>query len=242
MAKIFITGSSDGIGLEAAKELISLGHEVVLHARDKNKAKELESSFTNIKVLIGDLNKLDEIKQLVKELNSQDRFDTIIHNAGVLDENKKTIFRVNVLAAYILTALTKKPKQLIYIGSNMHPQGEILLEELLLEKKVDYSTSKLLILMMSLAISRYWKDVCVTTVDPGWVKTKMANYKAPDSLKDGSATQVWLASNNNINFTGKYFYHLKETNYSSKADDTEAQDKLIHIYEKISGINFPHNK
>lgn len=240
MSKIFITGSSDGIGLEAAKQLINLGHEVVLHARDEKKAKELESKF-NVKVLIGDLNNLEETKSLASKVNKQEIFDTIIHNAGVLHEDKKTIFRVNVLAPYILTTLIKKPKQLIYIGSNMHPQGSFDIEKLSTIKEVDYSSSKLLILMMSLAVARYWKDVCVNTVDPGWVKTKMANYNAPDSLEDGSATQVWLASNDDLGFSGKYFYHLQETIYSKKAVDIEIQDKLINIYEELTGIRFPHN-
>lgn len=240
MSKIFITGSSDGIGLETAKELINLGHEVVLHARDKKKAKELESKF-DVKVLIANLNNLEAIKSLVTEVNKQGRFDTIIHNAGVFHEDKHTIFTVNILAPYILTTLIKKPKQLIYIGSNMHPQGNFDLENLSKEKEVDYSTSKLLILMFGLTVARYWKDVCVNTVDPGWVKTKMANYNAPDSLEDGSATQVWLASKDDLGFSGKYFYHLKETNYSKKADDINTQDELIEIYEKITGINFPFN-
>ncbi|WP_080694219.1 SDR family NAD(P)-dependent oxidoreductase [Myroides odoratimimus] len=42
MVKIFITGSSDGLGLLAAKKLIEDGHQVVLHARNeelKNRKK-----------------------------------------------------------------------------------------------------------------------------------------------------------------------------------------------------------
>ena len=238
MSKIFITGSSDGIGLEVAKKLINLGHEVILHARNEKKAKELKSKF-NVKVLIADLNNLEETKNLATEVNKLGLFDTIIHNAGVLHENKDVIFRVNVLSAYILTALIKRPKQLIFIGSNMHPQGELNLDVLATKQEHDYSSSKLLILMMSLAIARYWTDVSSITVDPGWVKTKMANYNAPDSLEDGSATQVWLALNKDLKYSGKYFYHLKETIYSSKADDIEKQDRLINLYEDLTGIKFP---
>ena len=61
MSKIFITGSSDGIGLETAKQLINLGHEVTLHARDKKKAKELKSKL-DTKILIADLNSLEETR------------------------------------------------------------------------------------------------------------------------------------------------------------------------------------
>ena len=33
MARVFITGSSDGLGIAAAQSLLGEGHEVVLHAR-----------------------------------------------------------------------------------------------------------------------------------------------------------------------------------------------------------------
>ena len=35
MARVFITGSSDGLGLMAGKLLIEQGHEVVLHGRTR---------------------------------------------------------------------------------------------------------------------------------------------------------------------------------------------------------------
>jgi short-subunit dehydrogenase len=37
MARILITGSAGGLGLNAAKELIRLGHDVVLHARSQSR-------------------------------------------------------------------------------------------------------------------------------------------------------------------------------------------------------------
>ena len=40
MARIFITGSSDGLGQEAARRLVGLGHDVVLHERSHDRAQE----------------------------------------------------------------------------------------------------------------------------------------------------------------------------------------------------------
>lgn len=37
MSKIFITGSSTGLGALAAKKLIALGNEVYLHARNEQR-------------------------------------------------------------------------------------------------------------------------------------------------------------------------------------------------------------
>ena len=40
MARIFITGSADGLGQLAAKALIAQGHQVVLHARNEKRGQE----------------------------------------------------------------------------------------------------------------------------------------------------------------------------------------------------------
>src|SRR6516225_2018219 len=39
MRRIFITGSTDGLGREAARTLIEEGHQVVLHARSRERAQ-----------------------------------------------------------------------------------------------------------------------------------------------------------------------------------------------------------
>lgn len=41
MARILITGSTDGLGLLAAKALIAMGHRVVLHARNSERATQV---------------------------------------------------------------------------------------------------------------------------------------------------------------------------------------------------------
>jgi len=38
MARVFITGSTDGLGRAAAQALLDDGHEVVLHARSAERA------------------------------------------------------------------------------------------------------------------------------------------------------------------------------------------------------------
>jgi NAD(P)-dependent dehydrogenase (short-subunit alcohol dehydrogenase family) len=38
MSRVFITGSTDGLGLMAAELLVKAGHQVTLHARDEARA------------------------------------------------------------------------------------------------------------------------------------------------------------------------------------------------------------
>ena len=238
MLKIFITGSSDGIGLEAAKELLKAGHEVLFHARNHTRAKELERKLTKpCKILVADLSDIEQTKQLAQDLNALGVFDVIIHNAGVYQSSKQEIFRVNVLAPYLLTALIQKPKKLLYIGSNMHPQGDFSKESLSLESGVDYATSKLQVLMLSLAVARVYTDTFVSTIDPGWVRTKMANYNAPVSIEDGAKTQVCLATDTDLYYRGKYFLNLKESSYAAKADDIQMQAILLQKCQEITGVS-----
>src|SRR5262249_26110201 len=56
MRRIFITGSTDGLGRDAAAELIDAGHQVVLHARSKERAQALATLAPRAaSVVIGDL-------------------------------------------------------------------------------------------------------------------------------------------------------------------------------------------
>ncbi len=240
MAKIFITGSTDGLGLLAARMLIEQGHEVILHAHNIERAKDAKNLLPKAKtVLIADLSDMEATKHLAEEVNSLGQFDAIIHNAAVYQATKPLIFTVNVLAPYILTAMIEKPKRLIYIGSNMHLQGSSDMNSLSIEKGVSYSDSKLLVLMLALAVARKWPDVYVNTVDPGWVPTKMGGSGAPDDLEEGARTQVWLASDEDALLSGKYLFHMKEAPYASSADNQSKQEQLIERCQAISGISFP---
>ncbi len=84
MDKILITGSTDGLGFLTAKRLIADGQEVVLHARNAQRAKEVLLRLPQVKhVVIGDLSSRNDVEDLAQQINQLGPFDTIIHNAGV---------------------------------------------------------------------------------------------------------------------------------------------------------------
>ena len=243
MARIFITGSADGLGQLAAKWLISQGHQVVLHARNPERGRyALEKVPGAENVLTGDLSAIGETKKLAAEVNAMGHFDAIIHNAGVYQVSNRLIFAVNSLAPYILTCLIQRPERLIYLGSGMHKQGNPDLGNLRYDTgQFNYSDSKLHVLILSMAVARKWPDVYSNTVDPGWVPTKMGGRNAPDSLQKGFETQAWLAVSNDdeAKVSGRYFYHMKEKHYLAQANDTRVQEKFLKLCEQISGVAFP---
>jgi NAD(P)-dependent dehydrogenase (short-subunit alcohol dehydrogenase family) len=243
MAKIFITGSTDGLGQLSAKALVDQGHEVVLHARNAERGREALTKVQGASdVLIANLSNIEEIKKLTDDVNSLGSFDAVIHNAGVYQTSAKEIFMVNTLAPYILTSLIKKPKRLIYLSSGMHLQGKPNLENFSTNvSRMSYSDSKLHVVMLCLAIANEWTDVYSNAVNPGWVPTKMGGQGAPDDLQKGYETQTWLAVSNDegAKVSGKYFHHKKETRYNSQADDEGMRERFIHLCEHITGVGFP---
>jgi NAD(P)-dependent dehydrogenase (short-subunit alcohol dehydrogenase family) len=243
MARIFITGSADGLGLLAAKALVSQNHQVVLHARSAERGRDGMKNVPGAEtVFTGDLSNINETKKLAEEVSNSGSFDAIIHNAGVYDVASKTIFAVNTLAPYILTCLIKKPKRLIYLSSSMHSSGRLNPDAFSLDtNRITYSDSKLHVLMLSMAVARNWPDVFSNTLDPGWVPTKMGGKGAPDDLQKGYETQVWLATSNDDRamVSGQYFYHQKARSYNPAANNITFQDSLLEKCKELTGVSFP---
>lgn len=241
MAKIFITGSTDGLGLLAANSLINRGHEVYLHARNQERKEEvLKKSIGAKDVFVADLSHIKQIKQLANDVNEIGKFDAIIHNAGIYTATRKDIFTINVIAPYILTCLIEKPQRLVYVSSDMHLGGQSNLSNIKSNiNSITYSDSKLHVLMLCKAFAHRWPDTFINAIHPGWVPTKMGGKGAPDDLEKGYETQVWLSTSNDKEalVNGKYFFHKKQSRHNPEADEFSLQDQLIVMCEQISGVS-----
>ncbi len=242
MARIFITGSSDGLGQLAATALVAQGHKVVLHARNEERGQEALDKVPGAESLLtADLGSIEETKQLAAKVNALGNFDAVIHNAGVYRAPAEEICTVNTLAPYILTCLIERPQRLIYLSSGMHLGGSAKLESLDTNvSRITYSDSKLHVLMLCMAVSRKWREVYANAVDPGWVPTKMGGQSAPDDLKKGYETQAWLAVSNDeqARVSGVYFHYKKETSYNVEADDVRLQERFLGLCKEITGVSF----
>ena len=81
MARVFITGSSDGLGLMAARLLID---DVVLHGRNEDRSRDALAAAAGAGgVVSGDLSTIAGPRTVADEVNKLGRFDAVIHNAGV---------------------------------------------------------------------------------------------------------------------------------------------------------------
>ena len=253
MARIFITGSTDGLGRAAARALIAEGHQVVVHARSGERASALDDlASRSAGVIIGDLRSAAETRSIAAQVNALGRMDAVIHNAGAYStagrsptpEGHSTIIAVNALAPYVLTALMERPRRLVYLSSGMHRDGSVSLRDIDWRERrwnptQAYSDSKLYLTALAFAVARRWPDVLSNAVDPGWVPTKMGGAGAPDDFEEGYLTQTWLAVSEDpaATVSGRYWHHRRPLPPAKEVEDPVFQDQLSAKLADLTGVS-----
>jgi NAD(P)-dependent dehydrogenase (short-subunit alcohol dehydrogenase family) len=253
MARVFITGSSDGLGRAAAQSLMNDGHEVVLHARSLERAAALSDLAPRAAgVVIGDLRSAAETRSIAEQVNAIGRMDAVIHNAGIYHTSGRdatpdghaSILAVNTLAPYTLTALIERPGRLVYLSSSEHHAGAGPLRDLdFVTRRWDaeraYGESKLHVVALAFALARRWPDVLSNAVDPGWARSRMGGPSAPVSIEQGQRTQSWLAVSNDpaAKVSGRYWYNLRQQQPAAEAMEVAYQDRLLAELAALTNVN-----
>lgn len=225
---ILITGSTDGIGLEAAKSLASEGHAVILHGRSAGKIKAAQrasSALESAAAYQADLSNLSDVVQLATVIKQNHaRIDVLINNAGVFNapnaitsDGLDVRFVVNTLAPYLLTQkllpLMNSTGRVINLSSAA--QAPIDLEALkgtiTLSANGAYAQSKLALTIWSQRMAEQRSDgPIIVSVNPGsFLGTKMVKEAYDMAGKDvaiGSDILRQLSVDPKLgNANGKYF-------------------------------------
>ena len=253
MASVFITGSSDGLGLMTGRLLAEQGHRVVLHARNEARAEAARIALPQAEaVLIGDLSPLETMRDVAKQANGWGRFDAVIQNVGIgyreprrveTADGLSQLWAVNVLAPYVLTALMHKPDRLVYLSSGLHTGGTAKLDDLQWAGRrwngsQAYADTKLHDVLLAFGVARRWPHVLSNALTPGWVPTRMGGPGASDDLDQAHLTQAWLAVSDDpeAKVSGRYFYHLRPRDVNPAAENADLQDRLLDHCRDLSGV------
>lgn len=236
--RILVTGSADGLGRAAADSLLAAGHDVVVHARNRDRADALAPLLERgAELVVGDFGDPEAVRQVAAELNAGTPPDSVIHNAGVA--GGRHVMPVNVIAPYLLTALLTGPQRHIYLSSNDHYAGRPSLDGVDWQGNTpgSYADSKLCVTTLAAALAKLRPDVLSNSVDPGWVPTKMGGRGAPDDLELGHQTQVWLAVSDDPDAltSGGYWYHGRRRRPHEAVNDGDFQDALLRTLAKETG-------
>jgi NAD(P)-dependent dehydrogenase (short-subunit alcohol dehydrogenase family) len=118
---ILVTGATDGLGKQVARDLAAQGATVLLHGRSREKGEatlqEIRDATGNQKLMYynADFSSLDAVRGLAEQIQAdQDRLDVLINNAGIgagsrparretSADGYELRFAVNYLAPFLLT-------------------------------------------------------------------------------------------------------------------------------------------
>jgi NAD(P)-dependent dehydrogenase (short-subunit alcohol dehydrogenase family) len=243
MASICITGSTDGIGLAAARQLVADGHQVVVHARSEQRGRPVAAELSDARLVVGDLADLDQVRALAEALGP---IDVLVHNAGVWPrpdtpasvQGYEPAFAVNALAPHLLTALLsdRVRRRLVFLGSGMVSSGRVDPDRLGSARDGGraYADSKAVDVALALGWARRRPDLLVGAVDPGWVKTKLASAGAPGDVRSGGARVVTAAAD--PDWPGGYTAGSRPARLPAPLTDERLQDRLLASMDRLAGL------
>ena len=194
---ILITGSTDGIGLETAKALASMGHNVLLHGRNSAKLEQAKRTVSElaeggrVESYLADLSRMADVDALAKAvMDKHDSLDVLINNAGIYKTPKPITkdgldvrFVVNTIAPYLLTKrlmpLIGSSSRVVNLSSAAQSSvtSEALAGRVRLSDDFEaFAQSKLAITMWSHCMALSFKDdgPVIVAINPGsLLATKM---------------------------------------------------------------------
>jgi len=264
--KILITGSTDGIGLETARQLTQKGAEVIIHGRNQKKADLIldkwssEGIGTPPECFIADFSSLNSVKVLSNKIHKKyNLLDVLINNAGVYQRNyKKTkdgfemSWGVNHLAHFYLTLLLldvfKIPSssRIVTVASMAH-SSSMEWDNLNAEQFYDgydaYSRSKLANILFAFELADKVKNTKITSncLHPGVINTKLlaAGWGGiGNSVTKGAKNVMFVAADPYlIDKSGYYFVNQKSRKPAKIAYNKSAREKLWDISLKMTGLD-----
>jgi NAD(P)-dependent dehydrogenase (short-subunit alcohol dehydrogenase family) len=266
---ILVTGSTDGIGLETAKLLVSAGHHVLVHGRNPTKlaqaAETLSAMATDGRVesIVADLSRMADVEAFAQTLAEKHTpIDVLINNAGVYKtpepftpDGLDVRFAVNTIAPYLLTQ-----RLLPLLG----PQGRVINLSSAAQSPVDsnalrgegrlsdnaaYAQSKLALTMWSrsLALSLQDSGPAIIAVNPGsLLGTKMVSEAfgmSGGDVRQGADILVRAALDDEFSAaSGKYFDNDKGAfgrPHDDALDEAKSQAIIRAIEAILAGLNLP---
>jgi NAD(P)-dependent dehydrogenase (short-subunit alcohol dehydrogenase family) len=265
---VLITGSTDGIGKETARQLAQKGAVVLLHGRNATRGRQVRDELIRatgneqIDYFNADFSALDEVRALAGEIRKRYRkLHVLINNAGIFESKRRLskdgfelTFAVNHLAHFLLTCLLKEllwqgaPARVINVSSMAHSH-ELDFENLQGEKSYSgytaYAYSKLCNILFTFKLAKLWKDkkITVNCLHPGVISTKLLHAgwgMGGASPQQGARTSVYLASSPEVkDTTGTYFFDMQgPAKPAAIAYDTAVQDRLWELSEQWTGCKF----
>ena len=219
---ILVTGATDGIGRETARELTRRGARVLVHGRNPGRVADTVAELRSLggappEPVVADLASLAAVRAMAAELAARGvQPEVLLHNAGVYMKRREhsadgfeMTLAVNHLAPFLLTHLLlassvgDQLRRIVNVSSMAHNRGRIDLEDVQLLRAsfnsyASYASSKLANVLFTVELARRLaqRKVMVNALHPGVSSTKLLTegfeMEGSDSIEASAATSVML--------------------------------------------------
>ena len=212
MTITLITGGNKGLGYEAARRLIGLGHKVYIGARNAELGQKAAGAL-GAKFLQLDVTNDASVRGAVAQVGKlEGHLDVLINNAGITGgmfkpeevtaDHMQTAFETNVFGVVRVTQaflplLHKSAAPVIVnvssgLGSFGMVNNPATLESTIIA--LPYTSSKAALTMLSVQYAKALTNMRVNTVDPGYTATDLNNNSGHQTVTEGTDAIVKMAT------------------------------------------------
>ena len=260
---ILVTGATDGLGREVARELAQRGARVLLHGRDEAKAHEVrraieaDAAGDGPEVLLADLSSMAHVRELAERVRAAtDELHALVNNAGVggpprtvTGDGIELHLAVNYVSHFLLTRellpLLERSAPARIVNVTSIGQAPLDFDDPMLERDYDpfhaYCQSKLAQIGFTFELAERLGDsgVTVNALHPATLMdTKMVREyfgRVQSSVGEGAEATLRLLLDPELDgVTGRYFDGLDESRAHRQAYDPEARRRLWELSEGLT--------
>lgn len=236
---ILVTGSTDGIGKETARQLAQLGATVIVHGRHVERCQRTRDEIRqatgnpNVDCVTADLSSQRQVRQMAIDVIARyDRLHVLINNAGVIllqrqlsEDGIEMSFAVNHLAPFLLTHLLldrlkqSAPARIVNVSSTVHYDAALRFDNLQGERKYNgveaYKIAKLGNVLFTYELAERLKGsgITVNCLHPGVVATKLLDagwgWSSGLTSAQGAALPVYLATSPEVEHISGLYFESR---------------------------------
>lgn len=266
---VVVTGAGSGIGRIAARDLAKAGAHVLAIARSEARLQplvdEVKAQGGSVQPLACDMSVLSAVREAAAKISAAHaQIHALVNNAGlwadqqrVTPEGHDETLAVNALAPHLLAKLLlpqlrAAKGRIVNVASEEHLNGDIHWDDLSLKGRYSprraYRQSKLILTMLSIAMSEREPDVQVNALHPGIVGTQLFR-NFPRFIQfwinllmrkpqEGANVLTWHVHSPEMGgVTGKFYSRYKERRPHGLALVKESRERLWEMVEKLTNAS-----